>query len=84
MICAKCRWLKLESLVVFTLTAVLIAASTKKKSDGDLRIVAEAGRIEEPPLMERENAGIYNLSLEEKNYFGGLILVKRHSAFIAF
>ena len=49
----------IEALIILTLVTVFIAASNKNETNGDLRILPEAGRIEEQPLIERENAGIY-------------------------
>ena len=58
MIRARSRSFNMEEMIVLFLSAVFIAASMKKEHIGGLRIFAEAGRIEEPPLRERENAGI--------------------------
>ena len=55
MICAKRK----EYLVALILNAVFITASTNKEHNVGLRIVAEAGRIEEAPLRERENPGVH-------------------------
>ena len=54
---------------IMTLTSVFIAGSTKKEPNGNLRTVAEAGRIEEPLLRERINSGIYKWSLEKSQYW---------------
>ena len=56
---AKRRSVNIEAIAFLTLVTVFIAASKKNEPNGDLRSVAEAGRIQEPPLSERENAGIY-------------------------
>ena len=71
---AKRRAFDREILFIITLTAVFIAASTKKEHNGDLNFngdFAEAGRIEEPPLRER-NSGKYKWSLEKTQYLRSL------------
>ena len=46
-------------IVFLTLSAVITVASTNKEPRGDVRVVSEAGRIEEPFLGEKETAGIF-------------------------
>ena len=54
----KRRSVHFGSIALLTSLAICIAASTEKEPEGDLRrwrLIAEAGRIEEPLPREREN-----------------------------
>lgn len=58
MIRARRGLFNMEQMLVLILSAVFIAASMKKEHNGGLRMVADAGRIQEPPRRE-QNAGRY-------------------------
>ena len=53
---SKSRSLKIG---IVTLCAVVIAATTNKEPNGDLGIVNEVGRIDEPLVRAGENTGIF-------------------------
>ena len=56
MIGSESRRLKMA---ILTLSVVIIAVSTNKEPNANLRVVADAGPIDEPRLRERENAGTF-------------------------
>ena len=54
----NCGPSKMEFLLMFTIGTVFLTAAMKKEHNTGLGIVAEAGRIEVPPLMTRETTGV--------------------------
>ena len=65
----NCGPSKMEFLLIVTIGMVFLAAAMKKEHNTGLGIVAEAGRIELPPLMMRETTGIYKWILAKKTIF---------------
>ena len=56
---ANRRSVKMETLLIITVGMVFLAETMKEEPNTYFGIVAEAGRIEVPPLWERETTGIY-------------------------
>ena len=70
---ANRRQLKLEALLMFSIGTIFLAKAMKNEPNRYVARVAEAGRIETPPLRERETTGIHlYMDFTQKHNFVGL------------
>ena len=51
--------LNIENLLLMMFGIIVVAVSMKEGTNEGLKIIGEAGRIEEPPLEERQIPGIF-------------------------